>query len=478
MRAIVVLGAFQAGAMLANLLRMKVVAVETGPDGVGLITLVEQIVLFVALAFTLSLPLAAVKFLSFAHSQSRRSFVRAYIAFRRSLTALSIAGSCAALLIALVAPGILGAEVEANQEVLLVAVIGIPLLNLLTLVIRAFAASGRSRTAAAVTLAQAVGLAVGAGTGVVLAGSSGYFAGGARGLFAVLLGASVYLRRAERTHDHGGHVHAVAELRRQPGVVRFALVHSAIMLSTPFAFLVARYAVLADDGLEQVGLLAAVFGISQVLTMLLWPAIALFLTPALNRQDPPAAKLERALAFRRSMLLAIGAGMLPLLLFPSLALEVLFASEFTPAASYIYLFLVGEAIGLLGAIHQALLVGVDDFGVNVTYVVAGQALFIGLVLVLVPAIGIPGVGIALIADHALVAALTAWRLRSRHQMAGILKGLRPWVPAMIALAAVGAITPSLPGDSAILLAKIAVLGAFLAGGVVLHRRTAAIDRPI
>ena len=472
MRAIVILGAFQAGVMLANVVRVKIVAVELGPAGLGLLTLIEQIVVLAALACTLSLPFAAVKFLSFAHSQGRLSFVRAYVAFRRALTVLSVLGFGAALLIAAASPGIFGPELVANRQVLLVALVGIPLLNLLTLLVRALAASGRSRAAAGVTLAQAVALAVGAGTGVVLQGSLGYFVGGAAGMLAVLLAATLYLRGRERTSDYGGHLHTLSELRGHPGILRFALVHSVIMLTTPFAFLVARYAVLADAGLQQVGLLAAAFGISQSMTMLLTPANALFLTPALNRGDVPSGKLERALHFRRSMLLAIGAALIPLLLFPHVAVNLLFAPEFAPVAAYVYIFLLGEALGLLSGVHQALLIGLDDFSVNVAYIVAGQVLLVGLVIVLVPAIGIPGVGIALIADNALVLGLTTWRLRRRHAMA-MLRGLLPFVPVAAGLAAVGALVPSLPGDALVLVAKSAVLVAFVVMGIVLARVTAA-----
>lgn len=472
LRAIAVLGAFQVGVAVANLARVKVVALESGPAGLGLVTLIEQIVLLAALAFTLSLPFAAVKFLSFAHSQSRRSFVRAYIGFRRALTGLSLVGLGVALLIAFVMPAAFGAEVAANREVLIVACSGIPLLNLLTLLVRALAASGRSRAAGAVTLAQAAGLAVGAGAGVIVGGLNGYFVGAAAGLLGALLAGTAYLRRAERTGEHGTRVQTFPELGLHPGILRFALVHSVIMLSTPAAFLFARYAVLGEAGLEEVGLLAAAFSVSAALTMLFTPGIALFLTPALNRGDPPLVKLKRTLGFRRSMLFAIGAAMLPLMLFPRTAVVILFSAAFTPVAAFIYLFVIGEALGLLSGIHQALLVGLDDFGINVTYVVAGQVLLTVLVVLLVPAIGIAGVGIALVADHALVLALTTWRLWRRHRMA-MLEGLAPVVPMAIAIAAVGATVPSLPGGGLVFLAKITVLAVFLVLGVVLYRAKSA-----
>lgn len=469
LRAITVLGAIHAAVMVANLVRVKIVALEAGPSGLGLVTVVEQIVLVAALACTLSLPFAAVKFLSLAHSRSHRSFVRAYLAFRRVLGVLSLAGLATALLVAFAGPGIFGADVGANEEVLIVAVTAIPLLNLLALLTRAVAATGRSTAAAGVTLAQWSGLAIGAGTGVVVGGLRGYFVGGTIAMLVVLLGGTLYMRRSQRTGQHGGSIETRSELRLYPGIVRFALVHSIIMLTTPAAFLVARYAVLADSGLEQVGLLAAAFGLSQAITMLLTPAISLILTPAVNRSDTPSVKLERTLRFRRSLLFAVGGAMLPLLLFPKPLLELLFAAEFTPVDSYLYLFVLGEAIGLVSGVHQALLIGLDDFAANVAYIVAGQVLLTGLVIVLVPAVGIAGVGIALIADHALVLALTTSRLRRRHGMM-MLDGWRGFGLSAVGVLTVGAVVPALPeGEPAVLAAKIATLAALTALGVMLYR---------
>lgn len=474
LRAIGILGGFQAGVMLANLVRVKIVALELGPVGLGLVSVIEQIVLVASLAFTLSLPIAAVKFLSFAHSRDPRAFARTYAALRRALTVLSLLGLAATLALALAAPGVFGSEVEASRDALIYAVAAIPLLNLLALLIRALAAAERPRAASAVTLGQWVAIAVCGGAGVVVAGLPGYFAGGAAGMLAVLAVGASYLRRRERTGDRGGRLRTIAELRGHPAVLRFALVHSVIMLTTPLAFLVARYVVLAEEGLAQVGLLAAAFGMSQALTMLLTPANQLFLTPALNRDEPPHLKLERTLRFRRAVLLAMGAVMLPLLLFPRTALEVLFAEEFTPVASYVFLFIAAEALAVISAVNRALLIGLDDFTVNVGFIVGGQAVLCVLVLLLVPAVGIAGVGVALIANHALVLALTSWRLSRRHAMA-TLHDLRPYVPAAVGMLALGAAVASLPeGEPALLVAKLAVLGAALTVGVVVQRsRTAA-----
>lgn len=476
LRAIGVLGAFQAGVMLANLIRVKLVAVEVGPTGVGLQTLIDQIVVFVSLGFTFSMPFAAVKYLSYAHDEEGRAFARAFAAFRRVLTVMSLVGLAAAGTLALVAPDLFGGEVADNADLLLIALAAIPVVNLMALVTQAIAASGRATTAAALTLAHWTMVAVLAGGGLLLDGLRGYFIGVGAATGLVLVAGGAYLRRAERTQDRGGRVRTLAELRRHPGVLRFALVQSVLTLTTPLAYLVARYAVLGDGGLEDAGLLAASLGIAQALTSLLNPANALLLTPALNLADPPEVKLGHMLEYRRAALAMLAVGMLPALLFPEVVLRVLFDAEFVPASDYVYLFVLSEAFVVVSAIHQALLIGLDDFAVNVTYVLVGQLVMVVLIVVLVPGMGVAGVGVAMIGYHALVLALTTRRLWRRHRMA-TRRGLGGRTLGLVAgLAAIGAIVPTLPSDDPLLIVVRAVLLALLAaaGSVLAYRATAPI----
>jgi O-antigen/teichoic acid export membrane protein len=166
--------------------------------------------------------------------------------------------------------------------------------------------------------------------------------------------------------------------------------------------------------------------------------------------------------------------MLPALFFPELMLRVLFDSEFVAAAAFVYLFVLSEAFVVVSSIHQALLIGLDDFGVNVVYVLAGQLVMCVLIVALVPSLGVAAVGVAMIVDHALVLALTTRRLRRRHGM-DALRGLSGKVLLVGgALAAVGAIVPSLPSDDpAIVVARAALLAICLGVGSVLAYRAAA-----
>src|SRR5262249_61690000 len=70
LRTILTIGIIQAGTMAFYLVRSKITAVTVGPVGVGTISVVDQVVALVTQVSTFSLPYAAVKFLSAAHSES------------------------------------------------------------------------------------------------------------------------------------------------------------------------------------------------------------------------------------------------------------------------------------------------------------------------------------------------------------------------------------------------------------------------
>ena len=75
---------------------------------------------------------------------------------------------------------------------------------------------------------------------------------------------------------------------------------------------------------------------------------------------------------------------LPVVLFPQLILTLMFSSSFTPVAGLVYLFVIGQIINQLAGVHQAFLIGVDDFKTNTIMVTCGQLFFAALAWTLAP----------------------------------------------------------------------------------------------
>jgi O-antigen/teichoic acid export membrane protein len=215
-RTIATVGAIQVLAMAFQLVRSKVVAVTLGPGGVGTISMVDQVAALVAQVATFSLPFAAVKFLSAAHSEGRQAFTDLYAAFLRALWWISLAGTAAGVALLAYRPTLLGHELAGYAGVAVLAMLAIPATNLIALVTNAMAAARHVHASATYALATTAALAVLCTAGVLVAGLSGYYAGNFAALAVVLVGGLVYLRRVESLPLAGRRVHLVRELRRYP----------------------------------------------------------------------------------------------------------------------------------------------------------------------------------------------------------------------------------------------------------------------
>src|SRR6266851_1242004 len=92
-RIIAGIGALQVAVTLINMLRSKAVALLLGPEGVGVIGLLDHLIQLELYVSTLSLPFAAVRFLSRAHSEGHEAFSQSFGSFLRALLILTGIGA-------------------------------------------------------------------------------------------------------------------------------------------------------------------------------------------------------------------------------------------------------------------------------------------------------------------------------------------------------------------------------------------------
>ena len=140
---IATVGLIQVLSMAFTLLRSKVVALTLGTTGVGAIGLIDQVATLIAQISTFSLPVAAVKFLSAAHSESRDAFARLYSAFLRVLLVLSLIGTAIGVALLLGRPEVLGRELTPYSSLAILALLALPATNVSTLVTNTLAAARR-----------------------------------------------------------------------------------------------------------------------------------------------------------------------------------------------------------------------------------------------------------------------------------------------------------------------------------------------
>ena len=476
LRAILTIGIIQAGTMAFYLVRSKITAVTVGPVGVGTISVVDQVVALVTQVSTFSLPYAAVKFLSAAHSESREAFARQYAAFLRALLLVSIVGSGVGLAIVTLWPEVLGSKVSGSQGLVRLALLAIPATNLAGLLTNAIAAARRTHASALMGLWTAAALTVCCSVGILTARVPGFYVGTVTAWILVAAGGLIYLSRKEKLSIAGPRVRLIDELKEHKAILRFAAAIYAVSFSTPLGYLVARYAVVHAGDFHAAGILQAALGPALALVTLMRSSNSLFLTPLMNRRIDEREKFRGAIDFLRAFSLATGVVALPILLFPHLLIGILYSSKFYEAAAVAYLFVVAETVQLLAGVNQALLIGLDKIGTHVLISMAGDAFIAVASLALVPRIGIRGVALAFLGNGLLIFALTSWRIWKTHGMA--IPRAAGWLPLLtvVAMELLGDFAEDFPASTAPILAVKAAVGAAIGLLVVTSKPVRTVFR--
>lgn len=394
LKVIMTVGGIQVFAIVLNLLRSKILAVLLGPSGVGVISLIDQVVQFIAYVSTLSVPFAAVKFLSRAHSTSPREFQDTYSGFLRLLLLLTGAGALIGLGLVHWRPDLLEAQLGVYRPLLIPALLGLPAMGLLGLFGGVLAAAQKVTAAALLTFGTALVFAVSAFVGVSLGGPAGLYWGN---LFAggVMVAAALrYLRATLHLPIRPVGRGVIQQLRHTPEAIGFALTLYVVAVLTSLAYFVVRYAVLTRFGPAQAGLLQAVLALSGSVGLVLSPANGLYLTPILNRDIPREDKIRTVLEYQRKLMLVLSALAMAIALFPQALLTVLYTPSFAVAGSVVFLFVVAQCLLRLAGVYHALLIGFDNIIAYGVVDGTGYALLAILAWLLVPRYGLVGVGVA------------------------------------------------------------------------------------
>ncbi|MGH9365315.1 MAG: hypothetical protein ACRD1B_08655, partial [Thermoanaerobaculia bacterium] len=159
--------------------RAKVIAVLAGPEGVGVVGVVDQMVLVVMNLSALSLPLSAVTILSRSHSEGPAAFRQTYVTFLAVLSALTLAGTAGAVGLVATRSSLVGENLLRHQPVLILGLLCVPALAVSTFGASVLAGAQRARQSAVV--------AAGSATTLFLAAALGVPAGGIEGLYLVSL---------------------------------------------------------------------------------------------------------------------------------------------------------------------------------------------------------------------------------------------------------------------------------------------------
>jgi PST family polysaccharide transporter len=466
-QAITTVAFVQALAIAVLVVRSKIVAVSLGPIGVGAVSLIDQWVALVTQICAFSLPFAAVKFLSSAHSVSAEAYASLYAAFLRVVLITSGVGTVAGVFVFALWPNILGPQLAAYGGLVLLAILAIPGTNLIALTTSALAAAGRFRQSALFSFFTAVATTALCAFGIWAGGLTGYYVGNVIAVLALAVGGMHYVRRAEEFHGHVRRISVIAELHQHPKVASFAGSLYLMSFCLPVAHLVVRYAILRSGGIEATGLLQSAMAVGLALTAVMRQPNALVLTPALNRNVPQKEKFNQAIGYLRTLSVIIAVAALPLILFPDFWLYLLYSRRFLDASPYVYLFVLAQAFQLLAGVTLALLVGFDRIGTQLVVTLSGLAVLSLCSWWMAPRWGIGGVGMAFLCEGFVVFVLSAWALWSGFRMS-VFRSARGWpLGVMLLLGVIGAAIPLRNWNTPILIGTRIAVWMLLTGGGLL-----------
>jgi O-antigen/teichoic acid export membrane protein len=423
--------------MLAGLARTKVLAVLLGPAGVGVASVVDQVVSLVAQLGSLSIPFVGLKFLARARDGAADETRRIYDALVMLLVLASVLSAAIGTTVAIVHPSTFGDGLAPYRTALIVALLGVPATALAPLLRNAMAALERHRESALAAFVGAVLTVLGAAIGVKAAGLVGLYIANAAVLVITIVGMQWYLARSLglRLSADTSAGAAARALKSQPGLTTFAASMYVLALTSPLAYLTARSMLLSTHGAIEAGLVAAAYGIAVSIRLVLNQANGLYLTPLVNRNSPKAERIEAVAEYLRILIVLVVLSTLICVLFPRQWLVLLYSTKFLDAVPLVAVFVLAEAVLLVAGVYQALLIGFDDISGFLVSTVAGQLLTIGLARWLVVEHGGMGVGVAFLAGNAVILIATAARLLRAH---GARRVFAPLLPLLLALAATAA----------------------------------------
>jgi O-antigen/teichoic acid export membrane protein len=359
-------------------------------------------------------------------------------------------------------PALWGADLAPYRPIVLAAFCGLPVVGLVPFLTNAYAGGLKHHRSMWFTIAHSGSLFLGAIVGAFGPGLIGYY-----GTYAVigLVLVAAAARQLAWGEPHREHPRLPLRDRfRLPAPVwRFAAALLALTFAAPYGTLYMQYTSLHLYGAAASGILQSAVGISLTVRTLLGTAHAIFLTPQVNRQGDPAARMAWANEFQRVTALLFVVALPPLLLFADIALRVLYSSRFLGASSFVGLFVAAEVVTLLSGTYQSLIIAGDRMLFHVIQNLAAQALLVATVATAMPRVGLAGAGLAALAAPLFLYATTLIFLRRAYDVRVSREAAWMAALALTVLVVCGAIGATFPGLSALRLgAKIAGCGAIWA----------------
>jgi PST family polysaccharide transporter len=390
--------------LVFGLLRAKGLAVMLGPEGVGIIGVVDQLVVTLIQISAFGIPFAAMKFMSAAHSTSQEAFRDTYAAFARITAVLAVSVLVLSVAVTTIAPGLLAGFAE-YQTIVLIGLFSVPAGMMTLMLAHTLAAEQRPLGAALYNLAFTGSVAVVGLIGAYLNAVAGYYVGAGLAATATVATIMIWFARTQGLSILRPGISLRAELRKSPKIISTAISAQTALVSYSVGLLIVRYPVINLLGETQTGHLQAALSLALSVGSILATMNALYLAPSLNRNEPMDRKFRKAARFANQVAMLLVLGAVPAALLAGLGLTILFTIEFVPAALTLIFCLVWQGSFQLKTVYMQLLVGVDRPVYGAVGTVVGVLVIALLVFPMVTTFGLLAAPIALIVGDVVVIAV-------------------------------------------------------------------------
>ena len=428
-----------------------------GPEGVGVVGIVDQVVLVVMHLSALSLPQSALTFLSRSYGRGPGAFQKTYVSFLGVISVLTVASTTCAIGMVAARSSWLGENLLRYQPLLILGLLSVPAVVMNAFGASVLAAVQRARQSALVTASSAAMLFLAAAVGLSVGGLVGlYWATLVAGV--VVAGAIMrYLHSSLRLPLFNWRTCVSAELRSHPDLLFFCVSYFLVAAAYPVAWLIARHTVLDQFGEAEAGRLQAVVALMVGFGTALRSINSQLLLPIVSAHGDTVRKFNDTIDVQRRLAVTLALMAMPLVLFPQWFLATLYSNAFTAAGPYVHLLILAELIQILAGTYLVLMLGLGDMRVWALVYFLGYVCLGVMSWVLGARHGIFGVAVAAVVASLVMFGLAWWRLRRRHgfRLPGSLLGLMVFVVAMVLGA--GSASARYNGNATAALVKIAAL---------------------
>lgn len=428
-----------------------------GPEGVGVVGVVDQVVLVVMHLSALSLPQSSLTFLSRSYGRGPAAFEQTYASFLAVISTLTVASTTCAIVMVTAGSSWLGENLLGYQPLLILGLLSVPAIVMSAFGASVLAAVQQARQAALVTATSAAMLFLAAAVGLSVGGLVGLYWASLVAAIVVAGAILAYLHSSLQLPLFDWRTRLAAELRSHPDLLFFCISYFVVAAAYPVAWLIARHTVLGQFGEAEAGRLQAVVALMVGFGTALRSINSQLLLPIVSAHGDTVRKFNDTIDVQRRLAVTLALMAVPLILFPQWFLTILYSNAFTAASPYLHLFILAELIQILSGTYLVLMLGLGDMRAWALVYFLGYVSLGVMSWALGIRHGILGVAVAAIVASLVMFGLALWRLRSRHgfRLPGGLLGLMVFVVATVLAA--GSASARYNGNATALLLKTAAL---------------------